>query len=140
MRGTEGQEPEERAPIWSVSISWVSVYWPLFAFQMLVYTALIAWLEIGINTDDSGIETIVAIGKGSGSLVLFAAALPIAIREVWYIMLERLSKGRREIYRDEGRKEGQRQERREWESWNARREQYEKENPGQSFPESPPSK
>ena len=83
---------------------------------VLVLTALVAVYETVFKTDDSATETILAIAQGVSSAVAIAVTA-IALWEVLVIFAEKYKARRYE----EGRKEGQRQERRAWEEWNARR-------------------
>jgi hypothetical protein len=103
---------------------------------VLVLTALVAVYETAFKTDDSAIETILAIAQGVSSAVAIAVTA-IALWEVLVIFAEKYKARRYEEGRQEGRKEGQRQERRAWEEWNARRlEALER---GEPFDEPTPS-
>ena len=124
-------EPEPRGT------SREGLYVLLFASQWALCLVGIAWQEIGYETGDTWLETVIAIGKGMQAAAVLVAAWTITIMEGGYMLYERYARRRFESGKAEGRQEGRQEERQEWDTWNTRRIQAERR--GQPFDEPPPS-
>lgn len=99
----------ERISIWSIAGNWLTAFYILFSIEVTIIVALIAWREIVQRTDDSAIETAMAIGTGSAPNIFTAAAINIAIlfqAEVTKMLAERYLRRRFEEGREEGKEEG----------------------------------
>ena len=95
----------DRVSIWSIAGGWGTVFYILFSIQVAVIVVLVGWREIVQRTDDTPIDTILAIGVGSAPNIFTAAAINIAVifqAEVIAMLAERYLKRRFE----EGKKEG----------------------------------
>ena len=99
----------ERISIWSIAGNWLTAFYILFSVEVTIIVALIAWREIVQRTDDTAIETAMAIGAGSAPNIFTAAAINIAIlfqAEVTKMLAERYLRRRFEEGKEEGREEG----------------------------------
>ena len=87
----------DRVSIWSIAGGWGTVFYILFSIQVVAIVALVSWREIVQRTDDTPIDTILAIGAGSAPVTFTAAAINIAIifqAEVIAMLAERYLKRR----------------------------------------------
>ena len=126
----EGDTPRES--IWSISRRWVVIYYVLFSVQVTTVISLVAWREIFHNTDDSAVDTVLAIGEGTSPHIITIAADSLVIvlgLEVTTMLAERYLRRRYREGREEGIEEGRREGRKEAEAeirkfreWNRRRE------------------
>ena len=99
----------ERISIWSIAGNWLTAFYILFSIEVTIIVALVAWREIVQRTDDTAIETAMAIGTGSAPNIFTAAAINIAIlfqAEVTKMLAERYLKRRFEEGKEEGKAEG----------------------------------
>ena len=95
----------DRVSIWSIAGGWGTVFYILFSIQVAVIVVLVGWREIAQRTDDTPVDTILAIGVGSAPNIFTAAAINIAVifqAEVIAMLAERYLRRRFE----EGKKEG----------------------------------
>ena len=140
-----------RESIWSISPRWKTAYFLLFSIQSLAGTGLLSWYEVAHRTEDSAVETILAIVSGMAEVGVAAAVATVVTTEVAqnimvtgeYLrqkLVEPLKEKQRAEGREEGRKEGREEGREEeraaWEAWNRRRLNAESE--GEPFDEPPP--
>lgn len=96
----------DRVSIWSIAGGWGAVFYILFSIQVAVIIALVGWREIVQRTDDTSIDTILAIGAGSAPNIFTAAAINIAIifqAEVIDMLAERYKRHRYEVGKAEER-------------------------------------
>ena len=99
----------DRVSIWSIAGGWVAVFYILFSVQVAAIVAIVCWREIFHITEDTPIDTILAIGTGSAPNIFTAAAINIAIifqAEVISMLAERYKRHRYEVGKAEGIKEG----------------------------------
>ena len=121
----------DRVSIWSISRPWGVIYYILFATQIAAVVCLITWQEIFHRTDDTAVDTILAIGERTAPNIITAAAVSLVIillAEVTTMLAEPYLRRRFEA----GRKEGREEERRKTErisakikAWNQRRLEHE---------------
>ncbi len=145
-----------RESIWSISPRWKTTYFLLFSIQSLVGTGLLSWYEIAQRTEDSAVETVLAIISGMAEVGVAAAVATVVTTEVTqnvmvtgeYLrqkLVEPLKEKQRAEGRAQGRKEGlaeglekgREAERAAWDAWNRRR--MDAESNGEPFNEQPPS-
>ena len=141
-----------RESIWSISPRWKTAYFLLFSVQSLIGTGLLSWYEIAQRTEDSAVETVLAIVSGVAEVGVAAAVVTVVTTEVTqnimvtgeYLrqkLVKPLIEKQRAEGRAEGRKEGLEQGLEQgqaiWEEWNRRR--MDAESKGESFDEPPPS-
>ncbi len=115
-------------------------YLGLFSAQCLACLAVLAWYEVGGNTEDSALATVVAIGKGMGQLVIVVAAWTVTLLEGYSMLAERYLMRR---YREgeakgevRGEARGRAKERAEWRAWLERSREAQAR--GEPFDEPPP--
>lgn len=119
-------EPD-RVSIWSIAGDWRVVFYALFSVEVVVIVGLVGWREILIMTDDSAIDTILAIGAGSAPNIFTAAAINIAVifqAEVVSMLAERYKRHRYEVGKAEGKAEERARNKRynyKLRAWNERR-------------------
>jgi hypothetical protein len=101
--------------------------------QLAIFLILVGLHEVSNVDHDGKLKTLLNIGGGFAPFVIISLADSLIIIEGVAMLAERYLKGR---YQD-GKREGQQEERRAWEAWNQRREQAVRD--GQEFTESPPS-
>ncbi len=123
----------DRESIWTVPRAWRGLYFVLFSVQVIVCAGLVIWHEVFLKSEDSALETFMAIGRGAAPFVLVVAAETVILVEVLFMLSEWYLERR---YR-QGRVEGLADRQRMWEAWNNRRMAAEAE--GKSFDEPPPS-
>ena len=133
-----------RESIWSISPRWKTAYFLLFSIQSLVGTGLLSWYEIAQRTEDSAVETVLAIISRMAEVGVAAAVATVVTTEVAQNVMvtgeylrQKLVEPLKEKQRAEGRAEGRAQEREAWEAWNRRR--MDAESKGEPFDEPPPS-
>ena len=137
-----------RESIWSISPRWKTAYFVLFSVQSLAGAGLLSWYEIAQQTEDSAVETVLAIISGMAEVGVAAAVVTVVTTEVAqnvmvtgeYLrqkLVEPLKEKQRAEGRAKGREEGRAEEREAWEAWNRRRMAAESE--GKPFDEPPPS-
>ena len=145
-----------RESIWSISPRWKTAYFLLFSIQSLVGTGLLSWYEIAQRTEDSAVETVLAIVSGVAEVGVAAAVVTVVTTEVTQNVMvtgeylrQKLVKPLIEKQRAEGRaqglaeglergrEEGIEAERAAWDAWNRRR--MDAESNGEPFDEPPPS-
>ena len=80
---------------------------------------------------------VVYVWQGIEPLVVVAAVVALVIVEGWTMLAEKFLKERYQKGQEEGRKEGQTQERQVWLAWNERRTQAQE--AGRGFDEPPPA-
>ena len=108
----------DRVSIWSIAKPWVTLFYILFAIQIVGVVCLVSWREIFIKTDDTAVETALAIGAGSAPNIITAAAVSLVIvllAEVIVMLAEpylrrRFQKGKAEGI-EEGIQQGRAEER-----------------------------
>ena len=129
-----------RESIWSISPRWKTAYFLLFSIQSLVGTGLLSWYEIAHRTEDSAVETVLAIISRMAEVGVAAAVATVVTTEVAQNVMvtgeylrQKLVKPLKEKQRAEGRKENHAA----WEEWNRRR--MAAESKGEPFDEAPPS-
>ena len=101
----------ERISIWSIAGNWLTAFYILFSIEVTIIVALVAWREIVQRTDDTAIETAMAIGTGSAPNIFTAAAINIAIlfqAEVTKMLAERYLKRRFEEGKESERERSRR--------------------------------
>lgn len=104
----------DRVSIWSIARPWGTIYYVLFSLQITGVICLVGWREIFINTDDTAVDTILAIGAGAAPNILTAAAVSLVIvllAEVTRMLAEPYLQKRFRAGREEGIKEGRAEER-----------------------------
>ena len=129
-----------RESIWSISPRWKTAYFLLFSIQSLVGTGLLSWYEIAQRTEDSAVETVLAIISGMAEVGVAAAVATVVTTEVTQNVMvtgEYLRQKLVEPLKEKQRAEGRAQEREAWEAWNRRRLEAEAE--GKPFDVPPPS-
>ncbi len=72
----------KREPIWEISSRWRSAYFYLFSIQGLIGECLVIWYELALRTDDTAIETCIAIYRDLALVAAGAAANTFVILEV----------------------------------------------------------
>lgn len=95
----------DRVSIWSIAGGWGTVFYILFSIQVAVIVAIVGWREIFMKTNDTAVDTILAIGAGSAPNIFTAAAINIAIifqAEVISMLAERYKRHRYEVGKTEG--------------------------------------
>jgi hypothetical protein len=135
-----------RESVWSILAQWQSAYFILFAIQNIAGISLVCWYEITQQTQDSVVETILAISQGTAPIAVGSAAATITLMEtvrsvmVIAASLDRWLKEKEakriERRRAEGRAEGRVEAHKAWSEWN--RQRLEAEAKGESFAEPPP--
>ena len=113
----------DRVSIWSIARPWGTIYYVLFSLQITGVICLVSWREIFIKTDDTAVDTILAIGTGSAPNVLTAAAVSLVLvllAEVITMLAEPYLQRRFRAGKEEGIKEGRRYAS-EVKAWNERR-------------------
>ncbi len=126
----------ERESIWSVSNRWVWVYYLAFTFQLIPVLIRSVWVELGHNTDDSAIETHLAISQSVGPHVISAAGLSliaVLVGEMVVMIAEPFLKWRERVGIEKGRED----ERAEWIAWLERKDAAESK--GEPFDEPSPA-
>ncbi len=101
----------DRVSIWSIARPWGTIYYVLFSLQITGVICLVGWREIFINTDDTAVDTILAIGSGAAPNILTAAAVSLVIvllAEVITMLAEPYLQKRFRAGREEGIKEARR--------------------------------
>ena len=145
-----------RESIWSISPRWKTAYFLLFSVQSLVGAGLLSWYEIAQRTEDSAVETVLAVISGMAEVGVAAAVVTVVTTEVTQNVMvtgeylrQKLVEPLKERQREEGRKEGREEglaeglekgreaERAAWDAWNRRR--MDAESKGEPFDEPPPS-
>ena len=99
----------DRVSIWSIAGGWGAVFYILFSIQVAVIVTLVSWREVVNRTDDTLVDTILAIGTGAAPNIFTAAAINIAVifqAEVITMLAERYLKRRFEEGIEQGKSEG----------------------------------
>ena len=104
----------------------------LFLLQFCIYTGILTYYHYVVNGRD-GLSTFVAVLGGMPGIIALSTASTIVFLEGLEMLSERYLKRRYE----EGKAEGQAEERKVWEEWLKRR--IEVEAAGEEFNEPPPS-
>ena len=78
---------------------WQKAFFWLFTFQLAIITGVLIWYHGWQKTDDTKVETFIAIGHDVGGFVLPATALTFILVEVGFMLSEiffreRFEKGR----------------------------------------------
>jgi len=113
-----------RESIWSISPRWKTAYFLLFSVQSLAGTGLLSWYEIAHRTEDSAVETVLAIISGVAEVGVAAAVATVVTTEVTQNVMvtgEYLRQKLVEPLKEKQRAEGRAEERAAWEAWNRRR-------------------
>ncbi len=106
-----------RESIWSIPPRWRAAYFFLFTIQSLLGAGLLSWYEITQRTEDTVVETIMAIVSGMGPIGLGAAVSTILITEVMQyamttrdylrqVLIEPLKERQQAKWRSQGLAEG----------------------------------
>ena len=127
----------DRESIWTVPRAWRGLYFVLYSVQVIVCAGLVIWHEVFLKSEDSALETFMAIGRGAAPFVLVVAAETVILVEVLFMLSEWYLERRYRQGKTEGRVEGLAEEYRRWEAWNNRRLAAEAQ--GLPFDEPPPS-
>ena len=69
----------DRVSIWSIARYWGVVYYILFSVQIAGIIGLVGWREIFRNTDDTAVDTVIAISLGVSPHVVTVAAETLVI-------------------------------------------------------------
>jgi TRAP-type C4-dicarboxylate transport system permease small subunit len=90
---------DDRTSIWSVPAKWQKAFFWLFTFQMAVITGILIWYHGWQKTNDTKVETFIAIGHDVGGFILPVTALTFILVEVGFMLSEiflreRFEKGR----------------------------------------------
>lgn len=99
----------DRVSIWSIAGGWGTVFYILFSIQVAVIVVLVSWREIAQITNDTPVDTILAIGSGAAPNIFTAAAINIAVifqGEVITMLAERYKRHRYEVGKREGIEQG----------------------------------
>ena len=99
----------DRVSIWSIAKPWVTLFYILFAIQILGVICLVSWREIFIKTDDTTVETVMAIGAGSAPNIITSAAVSLVLvllAEVITMLAEPYLRRRFQAGKEEGKEEG----------------------------------
>ena len=102
---------DDRTSIWSVPAKWQKAFFWLFTLQMAVITGILIWYHVWVKTDDTRVETFIAIGHDVGGFVLPVTALTFILVEVGFMLSEIFLRERFEKGREEGLEQGSEQER-----------------------------
>ena len=102
---------DDRTSIWSVPAKWQKAFFWLFTIQMAVITGILIWYHVWHKTDDTRVETFIAIGHDVGGFVLPVTALTFILVEVGFMLSEIFLRERFEKGREEGLEQGLEQER-----------------------------
>ena len=95
----------DRVSIWSIARYWGVVYYILFSVQIAGIIGLVGWREIFRNTDDTAVDTLIAISLGVSPHVVTVAAetlVIVLILEGITMLAERYLKRRFEEGKSEG--------------------------------------
>ena len=101
---------DDRASIWSVPAKWQKAFFWLFTFQLAVITGVLIWYHVWQKTDDTKVETFIAIGHDLGGFVLPVTALTFILVEVGFMLSEIFLRERFEKGLEEGLEQGLEQE------------------------------
>ena len=93
---------DDRTSIWSVPAKWQKAFFWLFTLQMAVITGILIWYHVWHKTDDTRVETFIAIGHDVGGFVLPVTALTFILVEVGFMLSEIFLRERFEKGREEG--------------------------------------
>ncbi len=129
-----------RESIWSISPRWKTAYFLLFSIQSLAGTGLLSWYEIAQRTEDSAVETVLAIISGMAEVGVAAAVATVVTTEVAQNIMVTGEYLRQKLVKpliEKQRAEGRAEERAAWEAWNRRR--LDADSNGEPFDEPPPS-
>ena len=90
---------DDRTSIWSVPAKWQKAFFWLFTFQLAVITGVLIWYHGWQKTNDTKVETFIAIGHDVGGFILPVTALTFILVEVGFMLSEiflreRFEKGR----------------------------------------------
>ena len=81
---------------------WQKAFFWLFTFQLAVITGVLVWYHVWHKTDDTKVETFIAIGHDVGGFVLPVTALTFVLVEVGFMISEIFLRERFEKGREEG--------------------------------------
>ena len=93
---------DDRTSIWSVPAKWQKAFFWLFTLQMAVITGVLIWYHVWQKTDDTRVETFIAIGHDVGGFVLPITALTFILVEVGFMLSEIFLRERFEKGREQG--------------------------------------
>ena len=93
---------DDRTSIWSVPAKWQKAFFWLFTLQLAVITCVLIWYHVRVKTDDTRVETFIAIGHDVGGFVLPVTALTFILVEVGFMLSEIFLRERFEKGREEG--------------------------------------
>ena len=95
----------DRVSIWSIAGDWRVVFYILLSVEVVAIVAIIGWREMFIRTDDTTVDTVLAIGSTAAPNIFTAAAINIAVifqAEVIAMLAERYKRHRYEVGKAEG--------------------------------------
>ena len=81
---------------------WQKAFFWLFTFQLAIITGVLIWYHGWQKTDDTKVETFIAIGHDVGGFVLPATALTFILVEVGFMLSEIFLRERFEKGREQG--------------------------------------
>ena len=81
---------------------WQKAFFWLFTLQMAVITGILIWYHVWEKTDDTRVETFIAIGHDVGGFVLPITALTFILVEVGFMLSEIFLRERFEKGREQG--------------------------------------
>ena len=81
---------------------WQKAFFWLFTLQLAVITGILIWYHVWVKTDDTRVETFIAIGHDVGGFVLPVTALTFILVEVGFMLSEIFLRERFEKGREEG--------------------------------------
>ena len=97
---------DDRTSIWSVPAKWQKAFFWLFTFQMAVITGILIWYHGWQKTNDTKVETFIAIGHDVGGFILPVTALTFILVEVGFMLSEIFLRERFEKGREQGLEQG----------------------------------
>jgi hypothetical protein len=89
-----------------VPAKWQKAFFWLFTFQLAIITGVLIWYHGRQKTDDTKVETFIAIGHDVGGFVLPATALTFILVEVGFMLSEIFLRERFEKGREQGLEQG----------------------------------
>ncbi len=101
---------DDRTSIWSVPAKWQKAFFWLFTLQLAIITGILIWYHVWVKTDDTRVQTFIAIGHDVGGFVLPVTALTFILVEVGFMLSEIFLRERFEKGREEGLEQGLEQE------------------------------